>query len=469
MDNNFYEELDRLFHPRSMAAVGVSDRFQNMGKGFLIGYTKHGFKGDLYAIHPTKTIKKFTTYPSLVDVPGPVDFAYVCVRADRVREVIEDCGKKGVPFASVFTSGFRESGTEEGARLEEEVIDAARRAGVRLIGPNCMGVHCPKSGMTIRGDMPVAEPGHISLISQSGGVAISAVMIGAERGIGLSKAISYGNESDLGPPEFLNYLARDPETKVICIYVEGTRRPEAFRAALVDAAARKPVIVLKGGVSSEGSRAVSSHTGALSGSAETWEAMIRQAGAISVGDVEEMMETSSLLTLSRPPKGKGVCLLTISGGFGVFGADQVHAAGFDLPELTDKTRSVIAENFDAPGTSNRNPIDLAANFFQPDYFEKLFTAIDQDPAVDCLVVLLAIEYITFVPSKAAKYAEIAANGVVEGLTHMTKPAYVAYYRTILEPVRQVHERSFIAAGYPVFSDLRTCLTAVERSMTLNKG
>lgn len=462
------EQLDRIFHPQAMAAVGVSDKMDNMGMGFLIGYQKHGFKGPLYAIHPHKQFARFPAFPSLTAVPGPVDFVNVCVPAAQVPAVIADCGKKGVLAAMIFTSGFRESGTAEGLALEEEVIRIAREGGVRLIGPNCMGIHCPESGMTIRADMPVTPSGAIGLIAQSGGVAISTTMAAAERGLGFSKVVSFGNESDLGPPEFLQYYARDARTRVIGLYLEGTRRPDELKAALTDAAARKPVVLLKGGGSDVGQRAVASHTGALAGRDEAWNALVHQAGAARVNDIDELLDMAVLYSLSAPPPGRRVGLLSVSGGFGVFGADQVARAGFELPELSADTRAALKKDFDAPGTSTRNPLDLAAKFFQPQLYEHLFTTLDRDPNVDCYIVVLAMEYMAWLGKHAEPMADFMVNAIAAGLKRMHKPIYLVFFHTALDHLRLKYDRLLLNHGFPVFRDLTRCLLALNRSLNGKK-
>jgi acyl-CoA synthetase (NDP forming) len=464
MGGSLYEELDRIFHPRAMAAVGVSDSMENMGMGFLLGYQKAGFKGKLYAVNPKKKFERFETYPSLLDIPGPVDFVKVSVPAAKVPPVIEDCARKGVRAVTIFSSGFRESGTAAGEALEQESVRAAKQGGVRVIGPNCMGIYCPESGMSIRADMPILPDGRIGLISQSGGISISVIMAAAERGIAFGKGVSYGNESDLGPPEFLHYLARDPRIKVICLYIEGTRRPDELKAALTDAAARKPVIVLKGGTTGVGNRAVSSHTGAMAGAGEIWDALIRQAGAMPATDIDSMLDLAVLHSLSAPPRGRRVCLLSVSGGFGVFATDQIIRAGFEMPELGAETRQALSKNFDAPGTSTRNPVDLAAKFFQPQHFQELFGALNAEPNIDAFIVIVAIEYLCFVGSKAAEWSGFMVKALQGGLKLLQKPVYVVSFHTALDELRLQHERSFLAEGLPVFPDMNRCLAAVNRAM-----
>jgi acyl-CoA synthetase (NDP forming) len=467
MDDRQYEGLDAIFHPRSMAAVGVAERVENMGMSFLRGYRKMGFKGPLYAIHPQKKLAKFETFSSLEAVPGPVDFVQISLPARLVPGVVRECGRKGVRAVSIFSSGFRESGTAEGEALEEELVRAAREGGVRVIGPNCMGIYCPESGMSLRGDMTVAPDGELALLSQSGGIAISAVMAAAERGIGFCKAVSYGNECDLGPPELLPYLARDPKVRVICLYIEGTRRPEELRSALTAAAAQKPVVLLKGGATAAGSRAVSSHTGALTGTGEVWRALARQAGCSWAEDLDELIDLAMLYSLSAPPAGKRLGLLTISGGFGVFATDQVIRAGFEMPPLAAETREALAPYLSAPGTSLANPVDMAAKFFQPQNYETIFGALDRDPNFDAYLMIVAMEYMTYLGKNAKPWSEFVLKALIAAMKKIRRPIYVAFLHTAVDDIRLAHERTLIASRLPVFPTVARCLTAIERTMRLS--
>lgn len=458
-----YEELDRIFHPRSMAAVGAADKIGNMGVSFLLGYQKNGFTGRLYGVNPGTQLKKFKTYPRITDIPGDVDEARICVPARYVPDIMRDCVAKGVRCAAIFTSGFRETGTEEAKALEEEVIAIARQGGVRLIGPNCMGILCPESGMSIRSDMPVMKDGRIGLISQSGGVAISLSLAAREINLGLSKVVSYGNESDLGAPEFLYYLARDPKTTVICLYIEGTRRADALAAALKDAAARKPVIMLKGGLTEAGGRAANSHTGAMTGAAVIWRAIANQTGAIMVDDTEEMLDLAMLFALKPPPRGKHLGLITISGGFGVIATDLVAGAGFETPPLAAPTQEFLQKFIDAPGTSIQNPVDMAAKFFQFDAYPEIFSTFDRDPNIDAFVMIGAVEYLTFLSSKASEYATFLVEAMADALDAMKKPTYVVLLHTVAEDIRLAQQRFYIERGYPVFPTVQRCLLAMQRA------
>lgn len=470
MSDALYDELDRIFHPGSMASVGVTDKMANMGMAFLDGFTRQGFKGRLYAINPNRKVDKYESYASVADIPDRLDYAKICVKSHLVPDIIRDCVKKGVRCATIFSSGFRESGTKEGIKLEEEIISIARGTGLRLIGPNCMGIHYPDFGLAIRQDMPLGlRGGNISVAAQSGGIAISTTMALAERLVPVRKAVSYGNEIDLGAPEFLYYFARDPETKVICLYIEGTRRPDELKKAVFDAAARKPLVILKGGITDTGSRAVSSHTGAMSGAAVIWESLARQAGAALVSDFDELVDMSLLFSLSGPPAGKRIGLLTISGGFGVYATDQVAKAGFELPELTSKTKTGMEKFIDSAGTSVKNPVDMAAKFFQPAFFKDMFSTLNADDNIDCFIMIYSMEYLAWLTGQEKAISEFLVTNIIQNLKEFTKPLYIVFLHTICEDLRLVHERSFIAAGYPVFPTVQRCLDSLKRSMNYRKN
>ena len=458
------QELERLFHPRSVAVVGVTDRVTNQGLSFLKANRAMGFKGPLYAIHPDKRIPGFETYPSLLAVPGPVDYVIIAIPAAKVGPTLEECVHKGAHCVTVFSSGFRESLGREGEDREERLREILARGRTRLLGPNCMGLYCPEAGLSIRPEVPGASSGNIGLICQSGGITISLILAASSKGLGISKAVSYGNELDLGAPAFLHYLARDPKTEVIGLYLEGARRPGDLRASLADAASRKPVILLKGGATGPGALAASSHTGALAGAAQVWKALAAQAGAIMVQDLDELLDLAGLYSLSQPPAGQRLGILTISGGLGVVAADLAATAGFDLPPFHPSTQRALAKIMKAPGTSVQNPVDMAAQFYQPHLHREIFTAVDADPGIDALILVGAMEYLGAIGSHAGQNAHLLANAAIAAMKHLTKPVYVVLLHTAYDDRRAELETAFARAGFPVFPALPRCLRALKRSL-----
>jgi acyl-CoA synthetase (NDP forming) len=267
------ESLEYIFHPRSVAIIGIpSDQAQPIGSGLLDPFSELEFDGKLYPVNPKGgKWRSLKVYSSLEEIPGPVDYVIVAIPASATPKLIEDCVAKGVKAALFVAAGFSEVGTEEGRRLEEEIVEIARKGGVRIIGPNCFGIYCPKTKLSSGLGFP-KECGNVGFISQSGGSYFYTVRAAASRGVRFSKAISYGNACDLNESDFLEYFAQDPDTEVIAAYIEGVKEGRRFLKALEEAAKMKPVIIHKGGYTEAGIKTAASHTGALAGENVIWDA-----------------------------------------------------------------------------------------------------------------------------------------------------------------------------------------------------
>jgi len=263
-------DLEYIFHPRSIALVGItSDPASFAGLGFLRGLLEFGYEGHIYPVNPKASeIRGLRAYPSVRDVPGPVDHVISLVPAHVALQLIEDCGAKGVKTVHLFTAGFIETGAKEGEQLQAELLTRARRLGIRLIGPNCMGIHYPRTGITfdMRYPQEAKKVGGISFFSQSGGNAVDLLHVGPRRGLFFNKVVSYGNATDLNECDFLENFAADPDTEIIAGYIEGVTDGRRFWQAMKHVAKLKPVIVLKGGRTAAGTGAVTSHSGSIAGS-----------------------------------------------------------------------------------------------------------------------------------------------------------------------------------------------------------
>ncbi len=345
--------LDYVFHPRSVAVVGVTKQrpgFAGIGTTFMLAM-KELERENLYAVNPKyDEIEGMRCYPSIRDIEGPVDHVISSVPVRSVEQLVDDCIAKGVRSLHFFTAGFAETGEEGMAEMEAEVVSRAVKAGIRVIGPNCMGLYVPEERLTFTHGTPT-EPGPVGGISQSGGNAIDFVMTAAARGIRYSKVVSYGNAADLGECELLDYLADDPQTEIITAYIEGVRDGGRFFEVMKRAAAAKPVIVLKGGRTEAGGRATMSHTASLAGSAAVFDALCRQANAVRVDSVDEMADLAVAFRYMGVPKGKGVAVVGGGGGFSVFAADEIDEAGLECPVLPERTQAQIREFTPAAGTS----------------------------------------------------------------------------------------------------------------------
>jgi len=348
--------LDYIFHPRSVAVAGASSGM-GFGTVFLASLRAFEFPGPIYPINPkTNEIGGLTCYPSLSAVPGQVDYVISSVPAAAVPQLLEESADKGVKVIHFFTAGFSETGEEERMELEQQLVQRARDLGIRLIGPNCMGLYVPASHLAFFPDFP-REPGRVAMISQSGANASEFVHRAAARGLRFSKVISYGNAADLDESDFFEYCAADDETDIITSYIEGVKDGRRFFRAVAGAAAAKPVAILKGGRTEAGGRAAHSHTGALAGSLDVFDALCRQVGAVHVDDLEELADVALILRFVGLVPGPRMGIIGAGGGHSVLAADAVASTGLQVPALPEETQQRIKEFTPLAGTSVRNPID----------------------------------------------------------------------------------------------------------------
>jgi acyl-CoA synthetase (NDP forming) len=385
--------LDYIFHPRSVAVAGVSPPqpgFGGVGLGFVIGLKDMGFP-TIYPVNPKhEEIEGLKCYPSLLDIPGPVDHVISSVPARIVPSLVDDCIAKGVRLIHFFTAGFSETGEEELAELEAQVVQRAVQAGIRVLGPNCMGLYVPASKLAFMPEFP-KEPGPVAFISQSGGNATEMVYGSAPRGVRYSKVVSYGNAADIDDGELLEYLTEDEESKIICAYIEGVKDGRRFFQAMRRAAAAKPVIALKGGRTEAGTRAVHSHTGSLAGSMAVFDAVLRQVGAVRADSVEEMTDLALAfrcagLAESGPGAltGPGVAVVGGGGGFSVFAADELDEAGMSCPTLPEATQQALREFTPVAGTSVRNPVDTIM-VFEPSKMRQTIRVVGSAENIDAVM------------------------------------------------------------------------------------
>ncbi len=377
-------ELDRIFNPRTVAVIGASHN-----DGFSQALLGTRLRDSLFLINPKyEELHGRTCYSSILEVEDKVDYIIIAVPALLVPQVLIECIEKGTKAIHVFTAGFAETGIEERRALEQEVLNIVK-GKVRLIGPNCMGICCPKSGLAFVPDVSVRE-GSVGVISQSGTFAEQSLSVGRLRNVGFSKVVSYGNAIDLDCPDFLEYMANDPETKTIALYVEGTTNGKRLRAAIAEAARLKPVVALKGGVTEHGRRAASSHTGSLAGSPRIWSSLFRQARAIQVEDFDELLNTALALSSVRLPSGEGTAIITNSGGFSVLETDLCVKAGLEVPQFTEETIVELRKMIPVAGTSINNPLDAWPIFYKVSgtagTLADAIKTVSRDKGIHCIVL-----------------------------------------------------------------------------------
>ncbi len=381
------DKFSPIFYPRSVAVIGASAEEGRPGHQFLRVLLEFGFKGELYPVNPDgpAEILGFKTYRSVRDIPYPVDFAFITVPAASVPRVIEDCVAKGVPGVEIFTSGFRETG-KEGKKLEDEIV---RLAGgkLRIIGPNCFGVYCPRGGLTfLPGARLPSENGDIGFISQSGGLALYFAWAASGCGLRFSKVVSYGNACDLNESDFLEYLGADEETKVIAAYIEGVKDGKRFFRLARNLLGKKPVIVWKGGLSQTGARAVSSHTGSLAGEGAVWQAFSRQTGAVLVDDFEGLVDAVLFFRQCRQGIGRRVAVVGGGGAVGVAAGDICERVGLVVPQAPEHIQQKLKELLPPVGTSVRNPFDIGAPVVPPLLFRKTLEVLLAWDEIDAVII-----------------------------------------------------------------------------------
>ena len=420
------EVLKYFFEPRSVAIIGVSRHEGKPGyhvlENFVVNKEKGVFKGEIYPVNPKGgEILGLKVYRNVLEIPNEIEHAVIIVPAAIVPKVLEECGKKGVKAVTIISSGFSEIGNVE---LEEEVKRRAKKYRVRIIGPNGLGVFSPYTGVdTIflppfkkNGygkellSTPRPQKGYIALISQSGAFGISALDYTAGIGIGISKFISYGNRIDIDEAPIIKYLGDDPSTRVITIYVEGIRRGREFMEACKEVTLKKPIIVLKAGRTSAGTRAAASHTASLAGSIQIYNAAFKQSGCIAADTLEAIFDMAKALVFQPPAKGRNVAILTDGGGFGVISADMCEYLGLNVSTFSGKLQQKFEElkrKGELPEfAATRNPIDVTGIATSEMYEISAELALSSDE-VDSLVVIALHHPATLHDDVADRIARVA--------------------------------------------------------------
>jgi acyl-CoA synthetase (NDP forming) len=371
--------LDLLFRPRGVAVAGASSNVDSAGQDYVRSLQVFGFAGPIYPLNPrAPEIAGLPAYPAVTATPKPVDLVISCVPASAVLDLIDQCRAKGVRFLHLFTGRFSETGDDEAAGLERAIEARARAAGVRILGPNGMGLYHPAGGLAFRPDLPT-DGGGVAFLSQSGNNAVEVILRGHARGLRFGKVANYGNGLDITPGELLAYLADDPETAVIGAYVEGVPDGRGFFEGLKAAAARKPVITHKAGRTAAGARSAASHTAALAGSAAVWSSALRQAGALEARSQEQLLDLMVAASLLAKPKGDRVAVVGGGGGRSVQSADACEEHGLDLVPLPPALREQVRAKAPALADWVGNPVDqsiLAGSGFSSNSLLDLMLASD---------------------------------------------------------------------------------------------
>jgi len=411
---NKLDEFAPIFYPQSHAIIGASADVRKFSGRYLQTVLAFGFSGRLYPVNPQETeVLGLKSYPSVLDIPEPVDFATIVVPARAVPKVAAECLTKGVKGVQVLSAGFREVGPE-GERLEKELGEIAAK-GLRIIGPNCFGVYSPDGGITI---LPGAnlpkDSGPVAFISQSGGYSIRMPRRGSGMGLRFSKVISYGNACDINECDLIEYLYQDPQTKIITGYIEGVKDGRRFFELLKEVCRTKPVILWKGGLTKAGARAVQSHTASLGGGEEIWDAVFRQTGAVRVSGLEELLDTT-LAFLQLQPESRGkASVIGGGGGIGVAAADICERVGLSLEVFPTEVQKKLASIVPPSGASVRNPVDVASPVPPAPMLKAVLETIATEADVDILIVdELEMAARMLLPENEAEQAQVLTEGLAQ--------------------------------------------------------
>lgn len=394
--------FESIFSPQSIALVGASREEKSVGHGLLVNLLHEDYKGTVYPVNPHATeLLGIRCYTGISDLPTAPELVIIAVPAPIVLPVAEQAISKGAKAIVVISAGFREAG-EEGKKREEALVRLCVQHTVALIGPNCLGILNPHIGLNASFETVLPQKGNIAFLSQSGALVSSMIDIATERGLGFSKIISLGNKAVLGEHELLPYLFSDPQTEVILLYAEFLTDASSLITSVrnnLRSDHPKPVVMLKAGVSAEGIKASSSHTGALAGSDAAYEAICRQAGIVRVTSVDKLLSSAQVLSQNALPAGNRIAIVTNAGGPGIIATDEASRRGLTLATLSEETKQQLEKVL--PQASHvANPIDVLGDATSERY-EQVITAVGHDPNVDSLVVIVTPQTMTDIPETAA--------------------------------------------------------------------
>ena len=460
-DPKVLETFRPLVEPRAIAVAGASASSVTLGNEIINHVRNFGFKGGIYPIHPSaEEVEGLRAYRTFADLPETVDYAYISVAAPSIPGLLSGAGGK-VRFAQVSSSGFGE--TVAGKELEGHIVAAARAGGSRLVGPNCIGIYCPKGHLTWVGGVS-PEPGPVGIVTQSGGLGTNMIRRGNERGVRFSSLVSVGNSADIGPNDLLEFYLADPDTRVVGLYLEDIKDGRRFFDILRAAAGAKPVILLRGGRSREGQRAAVSHTGAMASDERVWQAAVRQLGLVQAETLDEFMDILLAFQMLTPRPSKpteNVVLFGNGGGISVMGTDIFSSVGLSVPAFSEETRKPLDDLNLPPGTSVENPIDTPRSTLRVEgagIVEKILEAAYASGDSDALVMHLNIA--SFVGSADRRF-NILENLIQNALHVRARMEAHVHFALVLrsdgsaeaDERKRADRTRALALGIPVFDEI----------------
>ena len=457
--NNILREFTPLFEPKTIAVIGASAKGGALPNHFIRRIREFGYAGEIYPIHPTATeIDGLTAYKTLADTPKPIDYAYIAVAGAQIPAMLE-AANGHLRFAQVISSGFGE--VDEGRDLQAQLVAAARAGGMRLIGPNCLGIFSPRGGVTFA-EVGPQPTGSVGVVSQSGGLGTDIIRRGLARGVKFSGLITVGNCADVTPTELIDYYFADAQTKVVGLYIETAKDGRRLFELLREAKATKPVVILKGGRTQQGLAAAASHTGSLAGDDRVWVALSRQTGCVLVDTLDQFIDTL-LIFQSLTPKTaqptQHVTLFGNGGGTSVLATDYYARLGLDVTPFDAAAIDALAALKLPPGTCITNPVDCPVGTLQQDdgrVAEKILDIIYAHGKPDALVMHLNLS--AFV---GRTKPEVLDNLMAAALRVQQKYPGQAHFLLVLrsdgDPALEVRKRAFRekagALGVPVYDEM----------------
>lgn len=384
--------LNAIFSPKNVAVIGATERPGSVGRTILWNLISSPFGGAVFPVNPTRSsVLGIRAYPSVAALPEPVDLAVIVTPANSVPGVIQECIDAGIKGAIIISAGFKEAGPK-GEELERQILEKARKVGMRIIGPNCLGVMRPLYGLNATFASAMARPGNVGFISQSGALCTAVLDWSFNENVGFSAFISIGTMLDVGWGDLIDYLGRDPNTHSIVIYMESVGNARAFLSAAREVALRKPIIIIKAGRTEAAAHAAASHTGSLTGSDEVLEAAFRRCGVLRVDRISEVFYMAEVLAKQPRPAGNRLTIVTNAGGPGVLATDALITGGGELSELTEGTiqalNGILPQHW-----SHGNPVDILGDA-GPDLYAKSLDIVAKDPNSDGLLVILTPQAMT---------------------------------------------------------------------------
>jgi acetate---CoA ligase (ADP-forming) len=461
---NTADALDKMFNPRSIAVVGAKPIDPEMAYlGMFGAIQQFGYKGRLYPVNPKLSqINGLKAYPDLAALPEPADMVIISVPAPAVPAVLKDCAKTGNKNIHIFTAGFKETGETGALRLQKEIEEIAFANNLKVIGPNCMGLCIPELKIGTW-NQPVKKVGPVAFVSQSGGHAQDFSYYAAKLGIGFSKIISFGNALTLDSTDFLEYLGNDPKTKIIAMYLEGVKNGRKLLDLVRKINLTKPVVIIKGGLTASGTKAVASHTGSMAGEEHFWNAFFRQTGAVRAYSLEEMAHTTLALLNLQKPRGRGIAVFGTGGGVVVAISDTCSRVGLELPPFSGEMQKHLREFVPEAGNMIKNPLDahpilLEPEKFMPKTMDMIYAAAD----IHMVIISLHLDWFgpKFIPRVASALKTICPAHLKE------KPFAVCWRQN--RPDAEIRnasldlEKELLDAGIPVYRSFEYAAGALAK-------